>query len=74
VEHYEIAAYGTARTHARQLGLNRAVNLLEQTLKEEKAADDLLANIAVNRSMWKPAATAMMQAAWARACSVHCHD
>ena len=36
VEHYEIAAYGTARTHARQLGYDNAANLLEQTLKEER--------------------------------------
>ena len=49
VEHYEIAAYGTARTHARQLGHDNAVNLLEQTLKEERQADDLLTNIAENQ-------------------------
>jgi ferritin-like metal-binding protein YciE len=46
VEHYEIAAYGTARTHARQLGFDNAAKLLEQTLKEERMADDLLTNIA----------------------------
>ncbi len=49
VEHYEIAAYGTARTHARQLGYDNAANLLEQTLKEERGADDLLTNIAESR-------------------------
>src|SRR5512140_411223 len=49
VEHYEIAAYGTARTHARQLGYENAVNLLEQTLKEERQTDDLLTNIAENQ-------------------------
>ncbi len=47
-EHYELAAYGTARTHARQLGYDNAVNLLEQTLQEERQADDLLTNIAEN--------------------------
>ncbi len=48
VEHYEIAAYGTARTHAKQLGFNQAADLLGQTLDEEKRADDLLTNIAEN--------------------------
>ncbi len=33
-EHYEIAAYGTARAHARQLGYLKAVELLSQTLEE----------------------------------------
>ncbi len=46
VEHYEIAAYGTARTHARQLGFTKAADLLEQTLKEERATDDRLTSIA----------------------------
>ncbi|HSC32891.1 MAG TPA: ferritin-like domain-containing protein [Gemmatimonadaceae bacterium] len=46
VEHYEIAAYGTVRTWAEQLGLNDQVGLLEQTLKEEKAADEKLTELA----------------------------
>jgi len=46
VEHYEIAGYGTARTMAETLGLNRAVGLLEQTLSEEKLADAKLTEIA----------------------------
>ncbi|MGE5073447.1 MAG: ferritin-like domain-containing protein [Anaerolineae bacterium] len=46
VEHYEIAAYGTARTHARQLGHNNAAKLLEQTLDEEKMADKRLTQLA----------------------------
>ncbi len=46
VEHYEIAAYGSARTFAGMLGLNEAVNLLEQTLQEEKKADQKLTQIA----------------------------
>jgi ferritin-like metal-binding protein YciE len=49
VEHYEIAAYGTARTHAQQLGHDNAASLLEQTLKEERQTDDLLTNIAENQ-------------------------
>jgi ferritin-like metal-binding protein YciE len=48
VEHYEIAAYGTARTHARQLGYISTVNLLEQTLGEEKEADQKLTRLAEN--------------------------
>src|ERR1700728_3750049 len=36
VEHYEMAAYGSARTFAQTLGLAEAASLLEQTLQEEK--------------------------------------
>jgi ferritin-like metal-binding protein YciE len=46
VEHYEIAAYGCAITHARVLGLEDVANLLEQTLLEEKHADETLSTIA----------------------------
>lgn len=46
VEHYEIAAYGTARTHAELLGENEAVDLLEQTLQEEKETDERLTELA----------------------------
>jgi ferritin-like metal-binding protein YciE len=46
VEHYEMAGYGTARSFAMRLGLTPAVNLLEQTLQEEKAADQKLTMIA----------------------------
>jgi ferritin-like metal-binding protein YciE len=49
VEHYEIAAYGTARTHARQLGYSNAADLLGQTLDEEKRTDDRLTQIAESR-------------------------
>ena len=49
VEHYEIAAYGTARAHAKQLGYMKAVDLLGQTLEEEKEADELLTKLAENR-------------------------
>ncbi len=46
VEHYEIAAYGTARTFARRLGNSYVAELLQQTLDEEGAADKKLTNIA----------------------------
>jgi ferritin-like metal-binding protein YciE len=45
VEHYEIAAYGSLATFAKQLGLREAVTLLEQTLNEEKAADAKLTQL-----------------------------
>jgi ferritin-like metal-binding protein YciE len=45
-EHYEIAAYGTAIAHARLLGRDDVVQLLEDTLDEEKAADQKLTQIA----------------------------
>jgi ferritin-like metal-binding protein YciE len=48
VEHYEIAAYGTLRTYARQLGFENHAQLLQQTLDEEGEADKLLTQIAVS--------------------------
>jgi len=47
IEHYEIAAYGTLRQFALTLDLHEAVILLEQTLREEKTADDDLTIVAV---------------------------
>src|SRR4026209_2117447 len=38
VEHYEIAAYGTARAHAEMLGYTKVARLLEQTLTEKRGA------------------------------------
>ena len=49
VEHYEIAAYGTARAHARQLGYLKAFDLLTQTLDEEKETDQKLTQLAENQ-------------------------
>jgi ferritin-like metal-binding protein YciE len=52
VEHYEIATYGTVRTYAGVVGERGVAKLLDQTLKEEKAADKKLTAIAegsVNR-------------------------
>ncbi len=46
VEHYEIAGYGSARAHARLLGNEEAAQLLEETLEEEKAADQKLNELA----------------------------
>lgn len=51
VEHYEIAAYGTARTLAGELELTEAETLLDQTLDEEGQADKLLTKIATGGLM-----------------------
>jgi ferritin-like metal-binding protein YciE len=42
VEHYEIAAYGTLCALGKQLGFNEGVELLKETLEEEKATDQKL--------------------------------
>jgi ferritin-like metal-binding protein YciE len=46
VEHYEMAAYGTARTYAEVLGRSDVARLLADSLQEEKAADLKLTEIA----------------------------
>lgn len=46
VEHYEMAAYGTAVCHAQMCGLKKVVKLLQATLDEEGNADKLLSKIA----------------------------
>ncbi|HEV2841566.1 MAG TPA: ferritin-like domain-containing protein [Chthoniobacterales bacterium] len=46
VEHYEIAAYGSVRTFAELLGHDDVVELLQTTLDEESAANELLNNLA----------------------------
>ena len=48
VEHYEIAAYGTIRAFAKLLGEDEAVDLLTQSLEEEKAADEKLTEVGMN--------------------------
>jgi len=48
VEHYEIASYGTLRQFAETLGLTDAVALLEETLNEEKIADEKLTEVALS--------------------------
>jgi ferritin-like metal-binding protein YciE len=45
VEHYEMAAYGTARTLAERLGRTSDAALLQQTLDEEKNADRVLTKV-----------------------------
>jgi ferritin-like metal-binding protein YciE len=51
VEHYEIAGYGTVRAYAELLGEDEHISLLEQTLEEEKQADEKLTQLAeqINR-------------------------
>jgi ferritin-like metal-binding protein YciE len=46
VEHYEVAAYGTAKAIAEKLGFDEAVELLDETLNEESAADEKLTEVA----------------------------
>lgn len=46
-QHYEIASYGTLRTYAEGLGMDEAVELLQQSLDEEKAEDERLTELAV---------------------------
>jgi len=48
IEHYEIATYGTLCAFAKTLGENDAAKLLTQTLAEEKEADCLLNDVALN--------------------------
>ncbi|MGH7200523.1 MAG: ferritin-like domain-containing protein [Planctomycetaceae bacterium] len=46
IKHYEIAGYGTARTHAKRLESDDVFLLLQETLLEERAADERLTEIA----------------------------
>ena len=46
VEHYEISAYGTLIAYANSLGRKDVINLFQQTLQEEKAADQKLTQLA----------------------------
>jgi ferritin-like metal-binding protein YciE len=45
-EHYEMAAYGTLVAWARAMGHAEAADLLQETLDEEKAADEKLSSLA----------------------------
>jgi ferritin-like metal-binding protein YciE len=47
VEHYEMSRYGTLKTWAGELDLDRAVKLLDETLQEEKKTDAALSQLAV---------------------------
>jgi ferritin-like metal-binding protein YciE len=46
VEHYEVAAYGTAKAMAEKLGFSDTVELLNETLEEEEEADKKLTEVA----------------------------
>jgi len=48
VEHYEMAGYGTVIAFAEELGESEHVELLKQTLEEEKATDEKLTGLAVD--------------------------
>lgn len=48
VEHYEMSRYGTMIAWAEQLGYAKAIPLLKATMKEEKAADQKLNEIAMS--------------------------
>lgn len=48
-EHYEMAGYGAAKEWAKLLGLNEIEDILNETLKEEKAADAKLNDLATAR-------------------------
>jgi ferritin-like metal-binding protein YciE len=58
VEHYEMAAYGTARTYANILGEKKAASLLQQTLNEEKETDQNLTTLAESINIKAAAARA----------------
>jgi Mn-containing catalase len=60
VEHYEISAYGTARTMAGQIGLPLAAELLCKSLAEEEVADNLLTQLA--RELMSESRTGMTKA------------
>jgi ferritin-like metal-binding protein YciE len=47
VEHYEIAAYGTARAFAELLGESEQASLLADTLQEEEQTDEKLTELSV---------------------------
>jgi ferritin-like metal-binding protein YciE len=58
VEHYEMAGYGTVIAFAELLGENQQVSLLQETLQEEKAADEKLTELSkdVNVAAQQPSA------------------
>ncbi|HUQ79800.1 MAG TPA: DUF892 family protein [Gemmatimonadaceae bacterium] len=49
MEHHEIAAYGTARSWAQELGRDEDVEVLERILDQEKQTDSLLTELAERR-------------------------
>ena len=61
VEHYEIAAYGSARAMAEQLGNQELADLLQSTLDEEGAADKKLTKISESEVLVAAADAGMSQ-------------
>jgi ferritin-like metal-binding protein YciE len=57
VEHYEIATYGTLATWAEMLGFEEVGDLFEESLAEEKGADDKLTSIALKINVLAQAST-----------------
>jgi ferritin-like metal-binding protein YciE len=55
VEHYEMARYGTLKRWAEMLGHSDAAKLLDETLQQEKAADQKLSKLAEKLNMKKAA-------------------
>jgi len=53
VEHYEIAAYGGLAQLATTMGLEDVAEILNTTLEEEKEADSILSQIAMNDINWE---------------------
>lgn len=58
VEHYEMARYGTLIAWLKACGMNEPATLLEQTLAEEKKADQFLSEVASSELNQKAAQTA----------------
>jgi ferritin-like metal-binding protein YciE len=53
VEHYEMAAYGTMRTFAQQMGHDQVAQMLQTTLDEEGTTDKKLTMLAESAINWK---------------------
>ncbi|MDO5509098.1 MAG: ferritin-like domain-containing protein [Weeksellaceae bacterium] len=49
IEHYEIASYGSLAVFAKQMGEDEVERILRDTLNEEKATNNILTNLAVNK-------------------------
>ena len=63
IEHYEIAAYGTARTSARRLNRPDEARLLQETLDDEHRADHRLTQIAESQILDQQPAESTIPAA-----------
>ena len=48
VEHYEMSRYGTLKCWAEELGIEKAISILDATLQEERATDKALTDLAVS--------------------------